>query len=216
MNCCDEAEPIVFVVDDEEGMRQALRRLFRTAGLAVQAFASGAEFISAYRPQQRGCLVLDLNMPKMNGLQLQDALQQRGLKLPIIFLTGAGRVADAVDAMRAGAEDFLEKPFEPELLLGRVQKILARCGEGSQPPYRADYERRLILLTAREREVMEMTITGKTSKEMARLLGGSHRTIEIHRARFMQKMQVGSVAELVRMALLGGSAPPEQGAVLEG
>lgn len=215
MNSGQRAEPVVFVVDDEEGMRQALRRLFLEAGIEVDCYASAQQFLAVYgdtqRNGKRACLVLDLHMPAMSGLELQAVLRERGIKLPIVFLTGASRVADAVAAMKAGAEDFLEKPFEPRQLLERVKSVLDRCGEEYQPARRVDFEHKRSLLTAREQEVMELMLTGQTSKEIARVLGCSYRTIEIHRARVMQKMEAASLADLVRMAVsIPGGPPPVQ------
>jgi two-component system, LuxR family, response regulator FixJ len=211
MNSGHGAESVVYVVDDEDGMRQALRRLFKDGGIEVDSYASAQQFLAAYcdgpRHEKRACLVLDLHMPAMSGLELQAVLRERGISLPIVFLTGASRVADAVAAMKAGAQDFLEKPYDPRQLLERVKSVLDRCGGVGQPPGRADFERKRELLTAREREVMELMLTGQTSKEIARVLGCSYRTVEIHRARVMQKMETASFADLVRQAV---SSPPVQ------
>ena len=192
----------VFIVDDEEPMRNALQRLFRAAGLAVQAHASGREFLNAYNPDRSGCLLLDLMMPEMTGLELQAALAQRGFRLPIIFLTGAGEIASAVAAMKAGAADFIEKPFDNEFLVARIKRALEHAaGRQIADESGDESRRRLALLTPREREVMQHIVTGNTSKMTGRLLGVSHRTVEIHRARIMEKTGADSLADLVRIAL---------------
>jgi two-component system response regulator FixJ len=192
----------VFIVDDEEPMRHALQRLFRGAGLVVEAHASAGDFLDAYQAERPGCLLLDLMMPGMTGLELQAALVQRGCRIPILFLTGAGQIATAVAAMRAGAIDFIEKPFDNEFLVERVRRALEYAAD-RQIAHFGDGEarRRIALLTPREREVMQYVVAGNTSKMAARLLGVSHRTVEIHRARIMEKMQADSLADLVRMAL---------------
>ncbi len=196
------AEPTVFIVDDEEPMRNALQRLFRGAGLNVKAHASARDFLDAYRPDDAGCLLLDLMMPGMTGLELQAALAQRGFRLPIIFLTGAGQIATAVTAMKAGAVDFIEKPFDNGFLVARVKRAL-ELAAGRTIAHQSGDEcrRRLAVLTPREREVMQHIVTGNTSKETGRLLGVSHRTVEIHRARIMEKTGADSLADLVRIAL---------------
>lgn len=199
--------PTVFVVDDEEAMRNALRRALTLGGLTVQTFASGPEFLDGYRPLPLACLLLDIKMPEMTGLEVQAALNERGIDLPVIFLTGAADVPAAVTAMKAGAEDFLEKPFNNEALVARIKQCLD--AEAARHRVRgADdrYQRGLALLTPRESEVMQLMITGKTSKLIARALGVSHRTVDIHRARVMEKMQVDTLADLVRMELSSRTA----------
>lgn len=197
------SEAIVFVVDDEPAMRNSLRRLFQSAGLAVQAYGSAQEFLDAYRPDAAGCLILDVRMPGMSGLELQKELAARNIKVPLIFLTGSADVSMAVEAMRAGAADFLEKPFDNEILLARARMALAQGARIQQDLGElAGIEQRLARLTPREREVMELMVAGKLSKTIADLLGASPRTIQIHRGRVMDKMQADSLADLVRMALL--------------
>lgn len=192
-------EPIIFIVDDEEGMRSALRRLFRTTGFKTETFASALDFLKSYRTEQSGCLLLDVHMPDMTGIELQVLLQERKIELPVIFLTGASDIAMAVAAMKAGAEDFLEKPFEPEFLISRVRETIERHGANRRPLEVPDDK--LAQLTPREREIMQLVITGKTNKTIARILGTSHRTVETHRARIMHKMQASSLADLVRISL---------------
>jgi two-component system, LuxR family, response regulator FixJ len=203
-------ESTVFIVDDEEPMRNALQRLFRAAGLAVEAHASAGAFLNAYKVDRPGCLLLDIMMPGMTGLELQVALVQRRFRIPIVFLTGAGQIATAVAAMKAGAMDFIEKPFDNEVLVERVRRTL-ECAAGRTIAHLGGNEirRRLALLTPREREVMQHVVAGNTSKMTGRLLGVSHRTIEIHRARLMEKTQSDSLADLVRMALDAERTTPE-------
>jgi FixJ family two-component response regulator len=196
------AESTVFVVDDEEPMRNALQRLFRAAGLAVEAHASAGEFLNVYKEDRPGCLLLDLMMPGMSGLELQTALAQRGFRIPIVFLTGSGQIASAVAAMKAGAMDFIEKPFDNEFLVERIRRALEHVAGKQFAHVGADeIRRRFAQLTPREREVMQHVVAGNTSKMTGRLLGASHRTIEIHRARIMEKMRADSLADLVRMTL---------------
>jgi len=195
-------EPTVFVVDDEELMRNALRRLLRNAGFDVEAHASGAEFLKAFDPRRTGCLLLDIAMPEMSGLELQATLAQRGIGLPIVFLTGSSQISTAVAAMKAGALDFIEKPFANDLLVARIRHVLQlRADRGRAHADSRAIRQRAARLTPREREVMQLVAAGNTSKMTGRLLGTSHRTVEIHRARIMEKMQAASLADLVRMAM---------------
>jgi two-component system, LuxR family, response regulator FixJ len=197
----------VFVVDDEESMRNALRRALTQGGLAVQTYASGPEFLDRYQPAPLAVLLLDVKMPEMSGLEVQAALNERLIDLPVIFLTGAADVPAAVQAMKAGAKDFLEKPFENDDLVERVR----RCIDAHTHWFLTHddrYARGLSRLTRREAEVMRLMLTGKTSKVIARELGVSHRTVEIHRGRVMEKMQAETLAELVRMELSRHTAPP--------
>lgn len=190
------------MVDDDAHMRAALRRLFVAARFGVETFASGRELLDACDFDRHCVLLLDVMMPGMNGLDLQRALRERGVRMPVIFLTGSGDIPMAVEAMHDGAVDFLEKPFENDQLVERVRLAFSRVAT-PRPEARIDpeYARRRGTLTPREREVMDEVVTGKTSKAIARKLGGSHRTIEIHRARVMSKMEVKTLADLVRMAL---------------
>jgi FixJ family two-component response regulator len=202
------APPTVFVVDDEEGMRGALRRTLSQGGLAVQAFASGQDFLAGYRPTPAACLLLDMKMPGMTGLELQALLNERCIDLPVIFLTGAADVPAAVQAMKAGAQDFLEKPFDNEVLVARVRQCIAAHAQRHLATGDGDrYENGRALLTPREAEVMQLMLTGKTSKTIARELGVSNRTVDIHRGRVMEKMQAATLAELVRMELSRRTSP---------
>ena len=195
-------EPIrtVFIVDDEEAMRNALRRALVRGGLVVATFASGPEFLDSYRPTQNACLLLDIKMPGMTGLEVQAILNERLIDLPVVFLTGAADVPAAVQAMKAGASDFLEKPFDNNDLVARVHRCIDAHARWT-PKHDDRYARGLALLTPREAEVLQLMLTGMTSKVIARKLGVSNRTIDIHRARVMDKMQAATLAELVRMEL---------------
>jgi FixJ family two-component response regulator len=190
------------VVDDDAGVRNAMRTLLKSVGLASQLHASAQEFLAAYNPSQPGCLVLDIRMPGMSGLELQQELNVRGATIPVIFMTGHGDVPMAVEAMQHGAFDFLQKPFRDQDLLDRIQKAIARDARLRQSlGEHAKIRARLATLTDREREVLDLMILGKQNKAVAQDLGVSPRTIEIHRARVMEKMNAESVAELVRMML---------------
>jgi two-component system response regulator FixJ len=194
--------PTVFVVDDDAGMRAALRRLIAGAGLAVETYASATELLAQCDLTRPGVLLLDVMMPGMNGLELQETLLSRGVASPVIFLTGSNSVPIAVAAMQHGAIDFVEKPFENADLLARLQRALQMVADTHVAQVnRNEFERRVALLTPREREVMDHVVTGQTSKEIARALGASHRTIEIHRTRVMAKMEAESLADLVRMTM---------------
>lgn len=198
----------VFVVDDEDGMRNALQRTLAQGGLAVRAFASGPEFLAGYRPAPAACLLLDMKMPGMGGLELQAILNERRIDVPVVFLTGAADVPAAVKAMKAGAADFLEKPFDNEVLVARVKQCIAAHAQRHIASHDGDrYELGLAQLTPREAEVLPLMLTGKTSKLIARELGVSHRTVDIHRGRIMEKMQAATLAELVRMGLSRRTGP---------
>ena len=194
--------PTVFVVDDEDGFRGSLSRLFRSAGLAVSDFASAEEFLAAFDPDAPGCLVLDLAMPEVNGIELQRVLHEElDCEIPIIFLTGHAEVPDGVAALKEGALDFLTKPVEPDVLLGAVRLALERDAERRKERDVLRMLRQLYeTLTPREREVMAHVVTGQLSKQIARDLGTAEKTIRIHRGQVMKKMQADSVATLVRMA----------------
>lgn len=196
---------LVFVVDDDDFMRSAMRRLFASNGIAAEIFASGMEFLDQAPFDRGGCVILDVRMPGLNGLEVQAALKQRRIELPVIFLTASADVPIAVSAMREGAVDFLEKPFENEDLVGRVRNALAQHRNQRRGSVeREEVQRRLASLTARERSVLDLVVAGQTNKEIARTLGASFRTIEIHRRHVMEKMAVSTLADLVRLKLLEG------------
>lgn len=204
----DPAElPVVMVVDDDASMRSALRRLFASAHIASEHYASGAEFLAHAQLERPGCIVLDVGMPGMSGLEVQARLKQRHVDLPVIFLTGSAQIPIAVAAMREGAMDFVEKPFDDDDLVARVRNVIeAHRRERPGEVARREVRRRLQLLTPREREVVEQLVLGKTNKEIARALGASHRTIEIHRRNAMAKMGAPTLADLVRMRLIEGDS----------
>ena len=195
----DRDEPLVYVVDDDEAVRDSLTLLLKAVSLTGQAFSSAAEFLSSYDPEQHGCLVADIRMPGMSGLDLQNELIRRGAHIPLIFITGHGDVPMAVDAMKSGALDFIEKPFRDQDLLDRVHQALAWDNERRIENLKTlAIRERLATLTPRETEVMECVVQGQANKVIAMDLGVSQRTVEIHRARVMEKMAVRSVAMLVR------------------
>ena len=198
-------EPTVFVVDDDRAMRESLSWLLDSVGLRVRSYATAADFLAEHDPAQPGCLVLDVRMPGMSGLDLQAELARRGVELPTIVITGHAEVSMAVRAVKAGAIDFIEKPFSDQLLLDRVRQALEIDLEAREVRRRhEDARRRLATLTAREREVLNLVVAGKANKEIASALGVSPKTVEVHRAHVMSKMCVDSLAELIRITLLAG------------
>ncbi len=206
-----ESEATIFVVDDDPGVRQSLEMLIRAIGQSVETYASAGEFLDAYTSERPGCLVLDLRMPGMSGLELQEELGSRGSNLPVIFITAHGDVPTAVDAVKGGAIDFIQKPFRDQDLIEKIELALEqneRALEDSAE--RGDVQARVASLTSRERQVMDIVVDGKTNKAMATELRLSERTVEIHRARVMSKMGAESLADLVKMALRarGDGSPP--------
>ena len=192
----------VFVVDDDDAVRNSLRMLLKSAGVHAEAYASAQEFLASYEASQPGCLVLDVRMPGMSGLEMQHELNLRGATIPVIFITGHGDIPMAVEAMQHGAFDFLQKPFRDQELLDRVQRALVRDADYRTRLRQTDRIReRLASLSPREREVLDLVTQGKANKMVAGDLGVSQRTVEIHRAHVMQKMEAGSLAELVRMMM---------------
>jgi RNA polymerase sigma factor (sigma-70 family) len=195
----------VFVVDDDEGMRASLSALLGVEGIAVETYGSAEAFLAAYDSARPGCLLLDLQMPGMDGLELLDRLAVRGVGLPTVFLTGHGSVSSSVRAMKAGAVDFLEKPLDPPTLLANVRAALERDAVAREErERRADVLARLAQLTPREREVMRLMVAGLSCKEIAKTLAISHRTVEIHRSRVFTKLDAGSLPELIAKALQSG------------
>lgn len=192
----------MFVVDDDEAVRNSLRLLLKSVGLAAAALPTAQEFLSTYRPDQPGCLVLDVRMPGMSGIELQQQLNLRGAVIPVIFISGHGDIPMAVEAMQQGAFDFLQKPFRDQDLIDRIQRALAKDQTNrAELQERARIHERLASLTPREREVLMLVTSGKPNKVMAGDLGVSQRTAEIHRARVMEKMGASSLAQLVRMVM---------------
>jgi FixJ family two-component response regulator len=195
------SHPTIFIVDDSSSVLRALARLMQSASLRHAAFCSAQEFLKQHDPAEPGCLVLDVAMPGMNGLDLQKALDAKGSQLPIVFLTGRGDIQMCVQAMKHGASDFLLKPASDEDLLSAIDRALKRdrTTRRKQAESAAALER-LALLTPREREVMTHVIAGKLNKQTAADLGTTEKTIKVHRARVFQKLGIGSVAELTRLA----------------
>jgi FixJ family two-component response regulator len=194
------SQPVIYVVDDDASMLRALSRLLTLAGYAVQTFASATDFLAWHQPQHRGCVVADLHMPVMSGLDLQSALARSGNPLPIVFLTGRGDIPTSVQAIKGGAEDFLTKPVQKEKLLPAVERALANDAAAfDQQAHRRELRRHFELLTPREREVLNQIAAGKLNKEIAAELGTAEGTIKKHRVSIMGKMQVHSPAELGRI-----------------
>jgi FixJ family two-component response regulator len=203
------AEPTVFIVDDDGAVRRSLERLIRSVGLEVETFASAQDFLRREAPEGPACLVLDVRMPGLSGLDLQKELAAAGLAVPIIFMTGHGTVPMSVRAMKAGAVDFLEKPVDEQVLLDAVHQALDRDRQArSEREARSTIEERVASLTPREREVLALVVAGLLNKQIAGELGTSEKTIKVHRGRVMQKMEAESLAELVRMAEAVGIRGP--------
>jgi len=195
-------DPIIFVVDDDEAVRLSTEMLIRSMGLRVESFESAAEFLEEFDPQQPGCVILDIRMPGMSGLELQEHINGIGATIPIVFVTGHGDVPMAVTAMKAGAVDFIQKPFRDQELIDRVHAALDRDSENrEQSRAKEKIQAHVDLLTTRELEVMNLVVDGRANKEIAFDLGLSPRTVEIHRARVMSKMNAGSLPDLVRKYL---------------
>jgi FixJ family two-component response regulator len=204
---------VVYVVDDDAAIRKALVRLLRSMGLEVVAFSTAQEFLDAAPTRRPACLVLDVRLPGIGGLDLQSRLGQSQPNLPVIFITGYGNVPTSVRAMKGGAIDFLQKPFQDDDLLAAVQHALALSRHAlAESLVRAEIQQRLDTLTRREREVMELVVTGMLNKQIAAELGAAEKTIKVHRGRVMHKMKVNSVAELVRVTeTVGLRSRPRQG-----
>ncbi len=199
----------VLIVDDDPGMRKALVRLCQSAGLKVKSFASAREFLDAPAPESPACLVLDVRMPGLSGLDLQAELAARDIHTPIVFITGQGDIPTSVRAMKAGAVDFLTKPFKNKDLVAIIRDALSKdVGRQSAQSERNGIQARLDTLTPRERQVFDLVIKGLLNKQIAAELGASEQTIKVHRARVMEKMAVPSVAELVQAAVKIGVLAP--------
>lgn len=199
------AERIVYLVDDEEAIRRSAGFLLRTSGYTVKPFESGVAFLKEARELKEGCVLLDVRMPAMDGLEVQQELRSRGLPFPVIVMTGHGDVGVAVQAMKAGAVDFIEKPFEKAVLLSALGEGFARIEQADRSRARRDEAHvRLQALTPREKEVLEGLARGHPNKTIAYDLGISPRTVEIHRANLMQKLDVSSLSEALRIAFAAG------------
>jgi FixJ family two-component response regulator len=203
----------VYIVDDDASVRRALTRLVRSHGFQAQSFASAEDLLIAALPEDSpACLLVDLRLPGLSGLDLQDLLVQQGLEMAIVFMSGRANLESGIRAMKGGAVDFLEKPFSDEALLGAVRRGLDQDEQRlAQQADRALLRTRFETLTPRERDVFELVVTGLLNKQMGAELGAAEKTIKVHRARVMQKMEAGSLADLVRMAeRLGGPAEPRR------
>lgn len=197
-----QREPLVYVVDDDAAVLDAIRMLLRSVGLRSQTYVSATEFLASFDPEQLGCLVLDIRMPGMSGIELQERLREIGAMIPIVFVTAHGDIPMAVQAVKAGALDFIPKPFRDQDLLDRVQQAIELDRQHrDELSDRAELRRRYETLTAREREVFRLVAAGKANKVIAADLGISQRTVEIHRGRVMEKMRARSLPQLVRIAL---------------
>jgi FixJ family two-component response regulator len=199
----DAPAPIVFIVDDDESIRELLAWLMRREGLDTRTFANARDFVEVYRPEQPGCLLLDLNMPGMSGLDLQEYLNEHDIVMPVIFLSGRADIAKAVRAVKGGAVDFIEKPFDYRQIVALVHDCLARdAAMRSARGQELAVAERFAQLSQREHEVMELVVAGKLNREIAGQLDISIKTVEAHRARLMEKLGAGSVADLVQAVVL--------------
>ena len=200
----------VFVVDDDAAVRQGLRFMLRTAGYSVETFPSARSFLQGYDPRRGGCLLLDVRMPQMTGLELQQ-LNVRGWRVPVILITGHGAVSLAIAAMKAGAFDFIEKPLREDALLESIERALHWNNRAYEERLeRATLQARVASLTPRERDVFELVAAGEPNKVIARQLGISFRTVELHRAHIIEKLQARSLSDLVRMGIILNSSPSPQ------
>ena len=196
---------IIHLVDDEEAIRKAVGFMLRSSGYIVHSYASGTEFLKAASAAGIGCVLLDVRMPKLDGLQVQAAMRERGITMPVVVLTGHGDVSVAVQAMKAGAIDFLEKPFEKAVVLDAIERGFARLqNAGARDVEEAEAEVRLALLTPREREVLDGLAKGYPNKTIAYDLGISSRTVEVHRASLMSKLAAHSLSDVLRIAFAAG------------
>jgi two-component system response regulator FixJ len=205
----DEELRVVHLVDDDDAIRRSVGFMLKTSGFHVRTYESGTQLLKAGPELETGCILLDIRMPGMDGLEVQEALKSRGVTLPVIIMTGHGDVSLAVQAMKAGAVDFIEKPFEKAVLLSAIEQGIDRLNRSSANRARADEaEVRLQALTPREREVLEGLANGLPNKTIAYDLGISPRTVEIHRANLMTKLDVRSLSEALRIAFAAQDKPP--------
>jgi FixJ family two-component response regulator len=196
-----EAVPTVFIIDDDRGMRQSIQDLVESVGLRAESFATGEEFLKRKRTNDPSCLVLDVRLPQMSGLDFQRQLAETGMQIPIIFVTAHGDVPMSVRALKSGAVEFLTKPFRDQDLLDAIQQALQRDHAAQEQQAEShDLQGRYHALTQREQEVMTLVVSGMLNKQIASEIGASEATVKIHRGNVMRKMQAGSVVDLVRMA----------------
>lgn len=203
-----DSAPTVFIVDDDSSVRRSLERLLKSVGLQTESFASADEFLTRRDPAKFGCLVLDLAMPGLNGLELQDVLAAMTITIPIVFITGHGDVSASVRAMKAGAVDFLTKPFDEKDLLQSIEQAIEKDRVlRSRNARQETVKSRAARLSPREREVLAHLISGKLNKQIAADIGTGEKTVKVHRSRILKKMEAGSIAELVRLAEQAGIDP---------
>ncbi len=203
-----DAKPVVFIVDDDSSVRRSLERLIQSVGLTAKSFVSAQQFIQSGHREETGCLVLDVRMPEISGLDLQEKLSGAGILLPIIFISGHATVPMSVRAMKAGAVDFLQKPFGEQDLLDAVYRAIDRCSQvKAEREELKNIQARLLSLTPKEHEVFACVITGMANKNIAERLASAEKTIKVHRASIMKKMEAQSLADLVRMAEKAGIKP---------
>ncbi len=196
-----EALPTVFIVDDDRGLRQAIQDLVESVGLRAESFASGEDFLRAKRMNRPSCLVLDVRLPRMSGLDFQQRLTEAGIQIPIIFITAHGDIPMSVRALKSGALEFLTKPFRDQDLLDAIHQALERDRVAREQQSEIhNLQERVRTLTAREQEVMNLVVSGMLNKQIASEIGTSEATVKIHRGNVMRKMKAGSVVDLVRMA----------------
>src|SRR5262244_1978380 len=201
----------VFVVDDDAAVRQGLRFMLRAAGYSVEGFPSARSFLQDYDPRRGGCLLLDVRMPQMNGIELQQQLNVRGWRIPVIFITGHGTVSLAIAAMKAGAFDFIEKPLRENALVESIERALHWNNRSYEERLeRAGLQVRAASLTPREREIFDLVAAGEPNKAIARRLGISFRTVELHRAHIIEKLHAQSVSDLIRMGIILNFNPSTQ------
>jgi FixJ family two-component response regulator len=200
-NTAGQEDPIIYVVDDDASVREALRNLFRSVGLRVEVFGSGPEFLDSRHPDVAGCLILDIRLPRLSGLDFQVELAKAGIHIPIIFMTGHGDIPMTVRAMKAGAVDFLTKPFRDQDMLDAVTAAIERDRTSrNEARILADLHAHFATLTAREREIMTLVTSGLMNKQIAAEIGIAEITVKIHRGQIMRKMAAKSLADLVKMA----------------
>lgn len=209
----NNSKPVIYVVDDDNAMAQSIRWLIESVGLHVEIFNHPKLFLKEYDPRRHGCLILDVRMPEIGGLELQEQLKQKGIAIPVIFITGHGDVPMAIRAMKGGAIEFLTKPFNDQALLDSINRALdVDLKQRSKQQQREKIENRVVRLTPRERQVMKLVVVGKLNKVIASELNISSKTVELHRAKIMEKMEASSLAELVTLVMLyraGQHSPAE-------
>jgi FixJ family two-component response regulator len=199
-------EPTAFIVDDDRRVRNSIRELLLSVGLAVETFESAQSFLDTFDSARPGCLVLDVRMARMSGLALEAKLVEMGADIPIVFISGHGDISMAVNAIKRGAVDFVPKPYQEQQLLDAVNEALRRDAQrGAGPLDASGFSERLEMLTSREREVLDLALKGHSSKVIARELGISHRTVELHRSNLLEKLGVASITELLRLKLGSGA-----------